>query len=177
MTDIGQPLAALAREHPLDESLVQAADLMGYEAATPVLAQQPAIPIPGPLDGPLPELPVTQDGQRSRQQLLTAIAQGENLTIRQLYQRIAGGRGHFTAAYPVLLIGGPITSSNAGIHGGIDAKHRATRSVSPTAHRIAALTALGIWPFAAESYNVGDLGAVDEQASVQDIVSSYWGVT
>lgn len=49
-----------------------------------------------PLDGPLPELPETQDGQRSRQQLLTALAQGENLTIRQLYERIAGGRGHFT---------------------------------------------------------------------------------
>jgi FMN-dependent oxidoreductase (nitrilotriacetate monooxygenase family) len=49
-----------------------------------------------PLDGPLPDLPLTDDGQRSRQQLLTSIAQGENLTIRQLYQRIAGGRGHFT---------------------------------------------------------------------------------
>lgn len=49
-----------------------------------------------PLDGPLPELPETQDGQRSRQQLLTNLAQGENLSIRQLYERIAGGRGHFT---------------------------------------------------------------------------------
>ena len=49
-----------------------------------------------PLDGPLPELPETQDGQRSRQQLLTNLAQGENLSIRQLYLRIAGGRGHFT---------------------------------------------------------------------------------
>lgn len=49
-----------------------------------------------PLDGPLPDLPLTDDGQRSRQQLLTQLAQGENLTIRQLYQRIAGGRGHFT---------------------------------------------------------------------------------
>ncbi|MRX08104.1 NtaA/DmoA family FMN-dependent monooxygenase [Pseudoduganella sp. FT25W] len=49
-----------------------------------------------PLDGPLPDLPETQDGQRSRQQLLTDLAQGENLTIRQLYERIAGGRGHFT---------------------------------------------------------------------------------
>lgn len=49
-----------------------------------------------PLDGPLPELPVTQDGQRSRQQLLTALAEGENLSIRQLYERIAGGRGHLT---------------------------------------------------------------------------------
>jgi FMN-dependent oxidoreductase (nitrilotriacetate monooxygenase family) len=51
---------------------------------------------PYPLDGPLPELPQTQDGQQSRQQLLTKLAQGENLTIRQLYERIAGGRGHFT---------------------------------------------------------------------------------
>ncbi len=49
-----------------------------------------------PLDGPLPALPLTDDGQRSRQQLLTDLAQGENLSIRQLYLRIAGGRGHFT---------------------------------------------------------------------------------
>jgi len=49
-----------------------------------------------PLDGPLPELPLTENGQRSRQQLLTSIAQGENLSIRQLYERIAGGRGHLT---------------------------------------------------------------------------------
>ena len=49
-----------------------------------------------PLEGPLPELPQTEDGQRSRQQLLTNLAQGENLSIRQLYARIAGGRGHFT---------------------------------------------------------------------------------
>ena len=48
-----------------------------------------------PLDEPLPELPLTQDGQQSRQALLTSLAQGENLTIRQLYLRIAGGRGHF----------------------------------------------------------------------------------
>lgn len=49
-----------------------------------------------PLDGPLPELPPTETGQRSRQQLFTELAQGENLSIRQLYLRIAGGRGHFT---------------------------------------------------------------------------------
>lgn len=48
-----------------------------------------------PLDGPLPDLPLT-DNQRSRQQLLSDLAQGENLSIRQLYLRIAGGRGHFT---------------------------------------------------------------------------------
>ncbi|MET0533280.1 MAG: LLM class flavin-dependent oxidoreductase [Steroidobacter sp.] len=49
-----------------------------------------------PIDGPLPELPETQSGQRSRQQLFTELARGENLTIRELYLRIAGGRGHLT---------------------------------------------------------------------------------
>ena len=49
-----------------------------------------------PLDEPLPPLPETQTGQRSRQQLLTGLAQEGALTLRQLYQRIAGGRGHFT---------------------------------------------------------------------------------
>ena len=49
-----------------------------------------------PLDAPLPELPLTDSGQQSRQKLLTALAQGENLSIRQLYLRIAGGRGHFS---------------------------------------------------------------------------------
>jgi alkanesulfonate monooxygenase SsuD/methylene tetrahydromethanopterin reductase-like flavin-dependent oxidoreductase (luciferase family) len=51
---------------------------------------------PYPVDEPLPELPLTDNGQQSRQKLLTQLAQGENLTIRELYLRIAGGRGHFT---------------------------------------------------------------------------------
>jgi FMN-dependent oxidoreductase (nitrilotriacetate monooxygenase family) len=49
-----------------------------------------------PLDGPLPELPLTDNGQRSRQQLLTELAGDENLTLAQLGRRIAGGRGHHT---------------------------------------------------------------------------------
>ncbi|MBR7793849.1 LLM class flavin-dependent oxidoreductase [Undibacterium sp. FT147W] len=51
---------------------------------------------PYSVDEPLPELPLTDNGQQSRQKLLTQLAQGENLTIRELYLRIAGGRGHFT---------------------------------------------------------------------------------
>jgi len=45
------------------------------------------------VDGPVPELPETNGG-KSRQQLLFALARRENLTIRQLYERIAGARGH-----------------------------------------------------------------------------------
>jgi FMN-dependent oxidoreductase (nitrilotriacetate monooxygenase family) len=46
-----------------------------------------------PVDGPLPSLPETNGG-KSRQQLLIDLAQRENLTIRDLYLRIAGARGH-----------------------------------------------------------------------------------
>jgi FMN-dependent oxidoreductase (nitrilotriacetate monooxygenase family) len=45
------------------------------------------------IDGPVPV--VEQKGQPSRSQLLSETARKEGLTIRQLYQRIAGGRGHF----------------------------------------------------------------------------------
>ncbi|AJY77893.1 monooxygenase [Paenibacillus beijingensis] len=53
-----------------------------------------------PLDGPLPELPgVDQiNGNKSRYQLVADLAQRENLTIRQLIHRLAGGRGHRTFA-------------------------------------------------------------------------------
>lgn len=49
-----------------------------------------------PLDGPLPELPGEDQiaGMKSRFSLVTTLARRENLTIRQLIQRLAGGRGH-----------------------------------------------------------------------------------
>lgn len=47
-----------------------------------------------PLDGPLPDLPVT-NASLSRQQLLVDLARRENLSIRQLYLRVAGARGHW----------------------------------------------------------------------------------
>lgn len=47
-----------------------------------------------PLDAPLPDLPETEL-QQSRQDLLIRLARRKNLTIRQLYQWIAGARGHY----------------------------------------------------------------------------------
>ncbi|QQB33555.1 LLM class flavin-dependent oxidoreductase [Achromobacter deleyi] len=46
-----------------------------------------------PVDGPLPDIPETNGG-KSRQLLLIDLARRDNLTIRQLYLRIAGARGH-----------------------------------------------------------------------------------
>lgn len=47
------------------------------------------------LDGPLPELPPSNSMQ-SRQALFIDLARRENLSIRQLYLKIAGARGHHT---------------------------------------------------------------------------------
>jgi N-acetyl-S-(2-succino)cysteine monooxygenase len=50
-----------------------------------------------PVDGPLPEIPESKVSA-SRRGLITEIARRDNLTIRQLYTHIAGGRGHFQFA-------------------------------------------------------------------------------
>ena len=49
-----------------------------------------------PVDKPLPDLPDIQEinGAKTRFQLVKDLGDRENLTIRQLYQRVAGARGH-----------------------------------------------------------------------------------
>jgi len=51
-----------------------------------------------PLDGPLPDVGTTTEGNQSRFTLVTDLARRENLTIGQLVQRLAGGRGHRVVA-------------------------------------------------------------------------------
>jgi FMN-dependent oxidoreductase (nitrilotriacetate monooxygenase family) len=48
-----------------------------------------------PIDGPLPEVPLT-NSQQGRQRVIVEMARRENLTIRQLYKRVAGARAHRT---------------------------------------------------------------------------------
>jgi FMN-dependent oxidoreductase (nitrilotriacetate monooxygenase family) len=49
-----------------------------------------------PIDKPLPDLPDIKDinGAKTRFQLIKDLGDRERLTIRQLYQRVAGARGH-----------------------------------------------------------------------------------
>ncbi|MER2537526.1 MAG: hypothetical protein ABTQ31_20440 [Rhizobiaceae bacterium] len=46
------------------------------------------------LDGPLPEDLPEAKGSQSRRDVIVNLARRENLTIRQLYQRISGASGH-----------------------------------------------------------------------------------
>ena len=52
------------------------------------------------LDGPVPPFPPIEEvnGMKSRTQLVDELARRENLTVRQLIKRLAGGRGHRTFA-------------------------------------------------------------------------------
>ena len=51
---------------------------------------------PFPLDGPMPEPPPT-NSQQGRQKVVMDMARAENLTIRQVYMRVATARGHRVA--------------------------------------------------------------------------------
>jgi FMN-dependent oxidoreductase (nitrilotriacetate monooxygenase family) len=72
LQDLIDPVVGLA----LLERMVGGFDLSGYDP-----------------DGPVPELPEAE-GAKSRQQLMFDLARREGLTLRQLYLRIAGARGH-----------------------------------------------------------------------------------
>ena len=86
---------ALRLERELD-------DLMVHEHALHQLAEQIGVPAQEiDLDGPLPaqvRASAEIQGNRSRYELTLEMAHRENLTVRQLLNRLGGGRGHRTFA-------------------------------------------------------------------------------
>ena len=66
--------------HP-DHGVAMLSDIVGMDLS------------PYPLDGPLPEVP-PHNSQQGRQKMVVDTARKEGLTIRQLYKRIGGARGH-----------------------------------------------------------------------------------
>jgi FMN-dependent oxidoreductase (nitrilotriacetate monooxygenase family) len=84
-------------EQEADEKKALLEELIPQEAGVSLLSGLISFDLtPYPVDGPLPELPDLQqiNGGKSRFTLLKDLADREELTIRQLYQRIAGARGH-----------------------------------------------------------------------------------
>lgn len=72
-------------------------DLIPVEAGVKRLSDNFGYDLSGyDVDGPLPDIPKELiKGIGSRHELIVNLAKKENLTIRQLYQRISGGRGHY----------------------------------------------------------------------------------
>ena len=68
-------------------------------------------------------------------------------------QNGGNGRNHWPYGYVQVLIGGTITKAQRGIYGAIGEDGNATVFASPTENRIAALLAMGIWPFDPVSFS------------------------
>lgn len=82
---------------------------------------------------------------------------------RTPYPQGQSGRNHHPYGYVSTYIGGPITNSQKGIYGAIGPNSIASSYITPAENRIAALLALGIWPFSPEAFAVSDVpGAVTE---------------
>ena len=71
----------------------------------------------------------------------------------------ATGRNHYPYGYASAFIGGPITAAHKGVYGALGRDGAATVFATPSENRMAALLAMGIWPFAPEGFNVADAPA------------------
>jgi hypothetical protein len=86
------------------------------------------------------------------------------------------GRNHHPYGYATAFLGGPITAAQRGVSGAIGRDGTATQFATPAENRIAALLALGIWPFAAEGFNVADApDAATELAAAAGAAAKFLG--
>lgn len=86
------------------------------------------------------------------------------------------GRNHWPNGYAQLYIGGPIREEQAGIYGHIDETGNATLFTTPAENRIAALLALGIYPFDPVAYSGSDAqGQTQEGPAARSIIQRVLG--
>lgn len=88
------------------------------------------------------------------------------------------GRNHHPYGYATAFIGGPITSAQKGVSGAIGRDGNATQFATPAENRMAALLAMGIWPFGGEGFNVADApSATNELDAAQKAMTKFLGRT
>lgn len=96
---------------------------------------------------------------------------------RSPYKQGDQGRNHWPYGFPMVFMGGPVRTDNKGVFGACGEEGFATLASSPQENRMAALLALGIWPFGSESYNVSDVpGAANEISATLSVQERQLGV-
>jgi hypothetical protein len=86
------------------------------------------------------------------------------------------GRNHWPQGFAQIYIGGPIREEQAGIYGSIDEAGVATTFTTPAENRIAALLALGIYPFDAVAFSGSDAqGQTQEGPAARSIIERVLG--
>ncbi|MDF3066791.1 MAG: hypothetical protein K0R38_2392 [Polyangiaceae bacterium] len=89
------------------------------------------------------------------------------------------GRAHWPHGFAQIYIGGPIREGGAGCHGHIDEAGNATTFATPAENRIAALLALGIYPFDGEgvAFSPADVQAQTEGAgAARSVIERIFGL-
>jgi len=100
------------------------------------------------------------------------------MPVPQMKGTSSSGRNHHPHGYATVFIGGPITTAHKGVYGAIGPDGLATTFATPAENRIAALLALGIWPFSPEAFAVSDVpGATTEIAAASQVMTKFLGRT
>jgi len=88
------------------------------------------------------------------------------------------GRNHWPYGYTQVYIGGPITKAQRGIYGSIPETGLASVYTTPTENRIAALLAMGIWPFDQSSFSSAQVqDPSSESNAVRSVLKRVLGYT
>lgn len=88
------------------------------------------------------------------------------------------GRNHHPYGYATAFLGGPIRTAHKGVSGAIGRDGMATSFATPAENRMAALLALGIWPFGGDGFNVADAPtATSELMAAQQAMTKFLGRT
>ena len=88
------------------------------------------------------------------------------------------GRNHWPYGYTQVYIGGPITNAQRGVYGVIPQSGQASVYTTPTENRIAALLAMGIWPFDSSSYSSASVQeSGSESLAVRSVLKRVLGYT
>ncbi|MFT3924621.1 MAG: DUF1501 domain-containing protein [Myxococcales bacterium] len=86
------------------------------------------------------------------------------------------GRNHWPYGYMQVYIGGPITEAQKGVYGSIEESGQAKVFTTPTENRIAALLAMGIWPFDQAGYSNSEIqNQSEDAAAIVDVTKRVLG--
>lgn len=86
------------------------------------------------------------------------------------------GRNHWPYGYMQVYLGGPITKDQSGVFGAIPESGQATVFTTPTENRIAALLAMGIYPFDSAGFSNSDVqGQGSDAGAIADVTKRVLG--
>ena len=86
------------------------------------------------------------------------------------------GRNHWPYGYAQVYIGGPITKDQSGVYGAIPESGQASVYTTPTENRVAALLAMGIYPFDSAGFSNSDIqGQTDNGKAIADVSKRILG--